>query len=110
MFICLAVWGWHAGGGGFAGGLLAAIFVVVAGGAWGLCRAPGDLPQGRSRFPVPGPIRLLIEFTVLGLAVYGVWTAGSRAAGETLLTAGVIHYGLTWERIRWLLGSARRRG
>jgi len=107
MFICIGVWGWHLGNGGFFGGVLAAFFVVIAAGVWGPCRAPGDLPRGESRVPVSGPVRLLIEFTVLGLAVYGIWAAGSRAAGETLLTAGVIHYALTWERIRWLLRAGR---
>lgn len=110
MFICLGIWGWHLGDGGVLGGLLAALFVVIAAGVWGLCRVPGDLPHGSSRVPVPGPVRLLIECTVLGLAVYGIWTAGSRAAGETLLTAGVIHYGLTWERVRWLLRGRRGGG
>lgn len=103
MFAALTIWGWHLGGGGFGGGLLAAAFVVIAGAVWGLCRAPGDLPHGRSRVPVPGMVRILIEFAVLGLAVYGIWTAWSRAAGETLLTAGVVHYALVWERLRWLI-------
>jgi len=72
-----------------------------------MCRAPGDLPRGVSRFPVPGPARLAIELAVLGLAAYGIWAAGSRAAGETLLTFGLIHYGLSWERVRWLLRGSR---
>jgi hypothetical protein len=107
MFICLGIWGWHVGDGGLLSGLLAVLFVAVPGAVWGLCRTPGDLPHGRSRVPVPGPVRLLIEFAVLGLAVYGIWVSGSRAAGETLLTAGVIHYALLWERIRWLLRGSR---
>ncbi len=103
MFICIGIWGWHVGDGGLLGGVLAVLFVVILGAVWGLCRVPGDLPHGRSRVPVPGPVRIVIEFGVLGLAVYGIWVAGSRAAGETLLTAGVIHHALTWERLRWLL-------
>ena len=107
MFVCLAIWGWRLGGGGIRGGLLAALFVVVAGAVWGLCRAPGDLPHGRSRIPVPGPVRLAIEFALLGLAAYGVWASGLRAAGETLLTAGAVHYALGWERVQWLLRGSR---
>lgn len=107
MFAALAILGWHLAGGGLAGVILAAAFVIVAGAVWGLCRVPGDLPHGRSRVPVSGPVRIAIEFAVLGLAVYGVWIGWNRAAGETLLTAGVIHYGLTWERLRWLLGARR---
>jgi hypothetical protein len=57
--------------------------------------------------PVPGLARIAIEWTILALAVFGIWTAWSRAAGETLLTAGVIHYALSWERLRWLLGVRR---
>jgi hypothetical protein len=108
MFICIGIWGWHLGDGGVFSGFLTAIFVVIAAGVWGLCRVPGDLPRGDSRVPVSGPVRLVIEFAVLGLAVFGIWAAGSRAAGETLLTAGVIHHALTWERIRWLLHTGRR--
>ena len=107
MFISIGIYGWHLGNGGFFGVIGAVFFVVIAAGVWGLCRTPGDLPRGESRVPVSGSVRLLIEFTVLGLAVYGIWAAGSRAAAETLLTAGVIHYALTWERFRWLLRAGR---
>lgn len=108
MFAALGVWGWHLGDGGAVGALLAALFVIVAVLVWALCRAPGDLPHGRSRLPVPGSVRIAIEWAILALAVYGIWTAWSRAAGETLLTAGVIHYALTWERLRWLLSVRHR--
>ncbi len=97
-------WGWRLGGGNVGGAALAAAFAIGAGVAWGIPAVPGD-PSRRSRVvvPVPGLVRLGLEGVLVGLAAYGVWTSGGRAAAETLLTAAGFHYLLNWERVRWLL-------
>lgn len=104
-----AIWGWHAGSGGFGGVALATLFVVAAGAVWSVFRTPGDTGAGGAIVPVAGWLRLLIELVVIGLAAYGVWTSWSRAAAETLLTALAIHYAITWERSWWLLRAPGRR-
>ncbi len=100
-----AVWGWSiGGGGGIAGGLLAALFVVAAAAVWGVFRVKHD-PPGKTDHPVivPGWVRLAIELAFFALAAAGWWLGGSRAASETLMTAVVVLYVVTWDRQRWLL-------
>jgi hypothetical protein len=102
----LGYWGWHLGNGGAAGAALAVVFPLVAAVLWAVFRVPND-PSANPRaiVPVHGWLRLAMEVALIGLAAYGVWTSGSRAAAETLLTAAVIQYAVTWERIVWLLRS-----
>lgn len=98
----IAYWGWRVGDGGVSGGLLATLFVAIFATLWGVIGTPNDGSRGAPVIPVPGRWRLLLELAIIGIAAYGVWTSWSRAAAETLLTAFVIHYALTWERSRWL--------
>jgi hypothetical protein len=51
---------------------------------------------------VPGAVRLAFEFALIGVAAYGVWTSGSRALAETMLTAFALHYAVTWPRVAWM--------
>ena len=96
--------GWNLGNGGVLGWVLAAVFVIIAGAAWGAFTVPDD--PARNPTPVivlPGWVRLLIELTVFGLAAWALWAFVSRAASETYLTAiGVISL-VGWDRIWWLL-------
>lgn len=97
-------WGWSIGGGGVAGGLLAALFVVAAAAVWGVFRVKHD-PPGKTDHPVivHGWLRLAIELGFFALAAAGWWLGGSRAASETLMTAVVVLYVVTWDRQRWLV-------
>jgi hypothetical protein len=99
----VAYWGWHVGDDGPRGLLLAILAVAVFAALWGLFGTPGDPSRGRAPVAVPGWARLLLELALIGVAAYCLWTAWSRAAAETLLTAFAVHYALTWERSRWLL-------
>jgi hypothetical protein len=104
MLAALAFWGWRWGGGGLTGGVLAVLFPVLAAAIWGVFAVPGDPSRGgRAPRPVPGVVRLTLEWALFGLAAYGLWSSDARAAAETLLTATAIHYALDWERIRWLI-------
>jgi hypothetical protein len=99
-----AVWGWAVGDGGLWGGVLAVVFVVAAAAVWGIFRVRHD-PPGKTEQPVvvPGWLRFAIEIAFFGLAAAGLWLGWSRTASETLLTAVVILYAVTWDRQRWLL-------
>lgn len=94
-------WGWRLGDSGFTGMVLVILLPVLGGSIWAVFRTPGD-GAGRALMPVPGPVRLVIELSLIGIAAYGVWMAGSRAAAETLLTAWGLHYAVAWEYVRWL--------
>lgn len=96
--------GWQIGGGGLAGGALAAVFVVAAGAAWGALTVPGD--PARNPTPVivvPGWVRLLVETAIFALAAWALWVFASRAASESYLTALGIVWLVGWDRTWWLL-------
>ena len=104
MLGALGYWGWSLSDNTLIQVGAAIGIPAIAAALWGIFRAPGDTSAGKPAIvPVPGPIRLLLEFALFGLAAYGLWTAVSRAAAETLLTITVLHYVMTWQRVRWLL-------
>ena len=47
-----------------------------------------------------------VLLTLIGIAAYGVWTSGSRAVAETMLTVFALHYAVTWPRTAWLPKNA----
>lgn len=103
--------GWSLAGGGVAGGALAALCVLAAAIVWLGLATPGDPGGwGHGWIAVSGPIRLLIEAIVIGIAATAIWLVISRAASETLLTAVGVVYLITWDRIAWLLRSDSGRG
>lgn len=97
-------WGWSLGDGGLWGGVLAVVLVVAAAAVWGVFRVRHD-PPGKTEQPVvvPGWVRFSIEVGFFGFAAAGFWLSGQRAVAETLLTATVVLYAVTWDRQRWLL-------
>jgi hypothetical protein len=104
MLAALCYWGWSLLDNTLLQVVAAIGIPAIAAALWGIFRAPGDTSAGKPGVvPVPGPVRLLLEFALFGVAAYGLWSAGSRAAAETLLTITALHYLMTWQRARWLL-------
>lgn len=104
MLAGLAYWGYNLSQTTLVRLFLAIVLPLGAAIAWGVFRAPGDQSAGKPGVvPVPGWVRLLLEFALFGLAVAGTWWSGSRIAAETLLTFTVLHYLMTWQRVWWLL-------
>jgi hypothetical protein len=104
LLAAYAYWGWHLGDGGAVGILLAVALPVLAAALWGIFKTPGDTTaNAQPVVAVPGVVRLALEFALIGLAAYGVWTSGSRALAETMLTAFALHYAVTWPRAVWLV-------
>jgi hypothetical protein len=103
IFAGLGYWGYHLASGPVR--LALAVFMpAMCGVLWLTCGVPQDpLSDSRPIVPVSGTVRLLLEVVILGVAAFGIWTAGSRAGSETLLTAAGLCYGVTWERLVWLV-------
>lgn len=100
----LAVWGGSVGQGGM-GVLLAVLAPALAAFAWAVFRAPGDPPHAaHPRVRVPGPLRLLLEAVLFGLAVGAFASVGATAWAVTLAVVVVVHYVLSYDRVRALLG------
>ena len=92
-------------------GLPLAIAAGIASAAlWALPATPGDTVHPRGILRVPGRLRLTLDVALILLAATAIWTAGSRAASETLLTTALIHAALTHDRIRWLARAAAKPG
>ena len=101
-----AFWGWAWGGTlrwAYAIGCL-----LVAAAVWGVFRTPGDPSSGRGLISTPGPVRLLLELSFFALAILALFNAHANSRAEVVaivLAVGVvIHYALSWDRVRWLLG------
>jgi hypothetical protein len=105
--VALAFWGWAWGG--WYRWPLAAVIAVAAMAIWATFRTPEDKSSGGQGFvQTPGPVRLAIELTFFGLAILALLNAhaNSRATWLALVlgVAVVVHYLLSWDRVRWLLG------
>lgn len=96
--------GWRLGDSSLSRWPLALLLPIAAAALWGIFAVPGDPSRsGAAPVPVSGSIRLLLELLVLcgGAAAY--WIAGHRMAALTLAMLVAFHYGLSADRIRWLL-------
>ena len=84
---------------------VAAIFVVILVAAiWGTFAVPDDPSRsGNAPVPVPGWLRLLLEFLVLLGGAWAFYAAGHLIPGVVLAILVVAHYALSMERITWLL-------
>lgn len=98
----LGVGGWALGGGlGVAG---AATFPLAAMAAWGTFAVPDDPSRsGGAPVPVPGVVRLLVEAVVIGGGCVGWATGGLPVVATVLAVLTVVHYGIAWPRLTWLV-------
>jgi hypothetical protein len=52
---------------------------------------------------VPGALRLMLEFGFFASATWTLFNLGFRRAAAFFATAIVLHYLLSYDRIRWLM-------
>ena len=96
----MAYWGWtqHTGPFRFVWGIGTPLLAMVL---WGTFRVPDD--PGNAPVPVPGIIRLALELVEFGLAAVLLIAAGRPAWGIGLAALVVLHYVVSYDRIRWLV-------
>lgn len=99
----LGYWGWSLGSGGweYAGAIALPFFAAVI---WAVFRAPGET-HGPDRTPVPvsGRLRLLLEVCFFGAGILGLYQCGQLLLVECFSVMLLLHYGLSYDRLRWLL-------
>lgn len=84
--------------------VLAFAFTFAAMALWATFRVPGDASaKGEAPYSVSGPVRLVIELVVFGGGALGWFVAGPSWMSWTYLAALVLHHGLSYDRIGWLL-------
>jgi hypothetical protein len=99
MLIVLGCWGWHLGT-DWLRYLLAAGFPVIAAVLWGNFRIPND-PKP-APIAIPGPLRLLLEWVLFGLAVYGLKVLGHPQLSIWLAIVVIVHYAVSYDRT-WVM-------
>ncbi|MEV6224955.1 YrdB family protein [Nocardia fluminea] len=84
--------------------LLVVVLPVAAAVLWGTFAVPDDPGRsGGAPVPVPGPVRLGVEFAVLFGGAAALWGAGLPR--WALISAAVLvgYHLLAYDRVRWLL-------
>jgi len=103
--ISLGIWGWNQFDNGFKY-LMAIGLPVLSAGIWGVFAVPDDPSRsGKAPVPVPGVIRLIYELLLFGFSGYALLNLNYTLAGTLFLIIVIIHYALSYDRIRWLLKS-----
>ncbi|MFW9809235.1 MAG: YrdB family protein [Candidatus Thorarchaeota archaeon] len=82
------------------------VFPIIVALIWGTFAVPNDPSRsGGAPVPVPGAVRLLLEFLILGTAFWLMYTNGLELVGLLFGLLVIIHYFLAHKRVRWLLGN-----
>ena len=77
---------------------------LVAAALWGIFAVPHDPTRsGSAPVPVSGLLRLAFEFGFFGCATLALYDLGFSKLTATFGIAVVIHYLLSYDRIRWLV-------
>lgn len=101
--VSLVIFGYHSFDG--AMGVLAAILLPFAFAVtWGVFAVRGDPSRsGKTVVTTPGPVRLVLELLLFGLAVVALLLTGYNLPGLIFGIAVIIHYAFSLDRVKWLL-------
>lgn len=103
----LGFWGWSQTGEWWRYLLMLGVPALGAA-AWGTFAVRGDPSRsGKAPVPVPGIARLALELAFFGFACWALYDAGATVSSLTLAAIVVVHYLLSYERVRWLLAQRR---
>jgi len=98
-------WGWNQAD-GWLKYILALGIPLLASVLWGIFAVPDDPSRsGKAPFPVPGIIRLVLESVFFIFACLAFIQKGMPVIGYLLGFLVILHYGLSFDRIQWLLNQ-----
>ena len=103
--VSVGFWGWKSYEGilQYVLGLGLPILMTIV---WGTFAVPDDPSRsGKAPIPVPGLIRLIIEFIFFALAVWALFDLEYTRLSYTLGGIVLIHYLVSYDRVRWLLSQ-----
>ncbi|MFL7871290.1 MAG: YrdB family protein [Anaerolineales bacterium] len=88
---------------GALGFILMITLPLFAAVVWGVFNVPGDPSRsGKAPVPVPGIVRLFIEFDIFGSATWALFSL-NPTYGWIFSLVVLAHYALSYDRIAWLL-------
>ena len=100
MLIIFAYWAWHRYE-GFSRFLFGLLFPLAGAILWTVFRVDGD--PGKAIISVEGWVRLLLECSLFGIAFYMLLTLKMHKWAYIFLGISILHYMVSYDRIRWLL-------
>ena len=75
---------------------------------WGTFAVPDDPSRsGKAPIPVPGLVRLLLEFMFFAFAVWALYDLKQDKLSYILGGIVIIHYLISYDRISWLLSQKK---
>jgi len=99
------IWGWNQAD-GWLKFILALGIPLLASVLWGIFAVPDDPSRsGKAPFPVPGLVRLALELVFFILACLAFIQKEMPVIGYFLGFLVILHYGLSYDRIQWLLNK-----
>jgi len=77
---------------------------VIAAAIWATFAVPDDPSRsGQSPVPILGVLRLVLELSLFGFAVWALYDAGSLLLAPILVSITFVHYVLSYDRVAWLI-------
>jgi hypothetical protein len=98
--VSMGYWGWRQGEGAIRFLIMLGVPIFAAA-LWGIFRVPGD--PGDAPVAVPGFIRLILEAIFFIFAIWALYSSGANTAAYVFAVIVVIHYGISYDRIKDLL-------
>ena len=98
--VAIGYWGWQTGEGWTRWVLMLGVPMIAAA-IWGVFRVNDD--PGPAPVRIPGILRLALELAYFSFAVWALGAAGATTASLILAVAVIVHYGISYDRILWLL-------
>ena len=84
--------------------VLMIVLPIIMAVLWGTFAVPNDPSRsGGAPVPVPGAVRLVLEFLLLGLAFWVMFVGSLLFVSIVYIILVIVHYTLARDRIRWLL-------
>lgn len=109
--IAIGRWGWGCGGEQVLRAALMVGLPIGAATIWGTLRVPDDRSaSGKAAVPIPGVVRLGIEFGTFAVAAWCLWDGGAPQDCGVFAAMVTLHYVASRGRVGWLLRQPKRRG
>jgi len=99
----MGVWGWSQSDNWLRFVLMLAIPLLAAA-IWGIFAVPGDPSRsGNAPVPVPGIVRLILEFAFFAFATRALFQMGYSTVSWTFGIIVILHYVISYDRILFVI-------
>lgn len=101
----IGYWGWEQSDTWFRYPLAFGLPIICAG-IWGIFAVPNDPSRsGNAPIPVSGIIRLMLELAFFSFALWALYDMGGVNLAWILGSIVVVHYIISYDRIKWLMNQ-----